>query len=102
MLHEPAAPSGKDPASEYKKRLGVWMFFIYAIVYSGFVAINLIDATLMAKEVLLGMNLAVVYGIGLIIIALIQALIYNAMCGRKEAELAALDPAELEETEGEG
>ncbi len=101
MLHEPAAPSGKDPASEYKKRLGVWMFFVYATVYTGFVAINLIDATLMEKEVLLGMNLAVVYGIGLIIFALVQALIYNALCGKKEAELAEPGTGGSAKKEGE-
>jgi len=88
MLHEPAAPSGKDPASEYKKRLGVWMFIVYSVIYAGFVLINVISPMTMDIIVLLGLNLAVVYGFGLIVLALILALVYNYLCGAKEAELA--------------
>ena len=36
----------------------------------------------------LGLNLVTVYGFALIIVAFIQALIYDAMCRRKEAEFA--------------
>ena len=86
MLHEPAPQeSGPDRASEYKARLGVYMFIIYALVYAGFVAIPLIDPALMDKKILLGMNLAPVYGFGLIIFALVLALIYNQFCSRKES-----------------
>jgi hypothetical protein len=62
MLHEPAAPSGKDPASEYKKRLGVGMFIVYSAIYAGFVLINVISPLTMDIIVFLGLNLAVVYG----------------------------------------
>ena len=91
MLHEPAQKSGKDPASGFKTRLGVWMFFLYAIVYGSFVAINVIKPVLMEMDVVFGLNLAVVYGFGLIIFAILLALIYNMICTRKERELNALD-----------
>lgn len=84
MLHEPAAKHDKDYAVAYKQRLGVWMFLVYASIYAGFVAINLIDPTLMEKTVALGLNLAVFYGISLIIFALVLAVIYNLMCLRQE------------------
>jgi uncharacterized membrane protein (DUF485 family) len=87
MLHEPAAKAGRDPASAYKTRLGVWMFVLYAIVYAGFVAINLVAPNLMEAIVLAGLNLAVVYGFGLIGFALGLALLYNAMCMREEKRL---------------
>jgi len=87
MLHEPATPAGKDPAGPYKKRLGIWMFLFYALFYAGFVAINLLNPLAMGILVFAGLNLATVYGIALILFALIQALIYNAMCRKKEAEL---------------
>ena len=87
MLHEPAAQSGPDHAQGYKSRLGVWMFLVYALIYAGFVAINVISPLSMEKIIFLGLNLAVVYGIGLIVIALILALIYNRACGLKEKEL---------------
>lgn len=91
MLHEPAGPSGPDPSSPYKTRLGVWMCLSYSLFYAGFVAINLIRPTAMEAIVFLGLNLAVVYGMGLIVVALILALIYNHLCGVKEAQLAATE-----------
>ena len=88
MLHEPATPAGKDPAGPYKMRLGLKMFAAYAIFYAGFVAINLLSPLTMATIVFAGLNLATVYGFALIIVALVQALIYNVLCNRKEAEFA--------------
>ena len=88
MLHKPATPAGKDPAGPYKMRLGLWMFLFYTLFYAGFVAINLINPLAMGTIVFLGLNLATVYGFALIILAFIQALIYDAMCRKKEAEFA--------------
>jgi uncharacterized membrane protein (DUF485 family) len=88
MLHEPATPSGRDPAGPYKARLGLKMFAFYTLFYAGFVAINLLSPPTMATIVIAGLNLATVYGMGLIVLALVQALIYNVMCRRKEDELA--------------
>ena len=51
MLHEPAGSSGPDPAEGYKSRLGVWMFVVYALIYAGFVAINVIRPTAMENTV---------------------------------------------------
>ena len=73
MLHEPATPSGKDPAGPFKIRLGLWMFLSYLLFYISFVAINLISPLTMAKIVFAGLNLATVYGFALIIVALIEA-----------------------------
>ncbi|MEA3334815.1 MAG: DUF485 domain-containing protein [Chloroflexota bacterium] len=88
MLHEPAdTPAEKDYAIAYKTRLGVQMFIAYALFYAGFVLINIIKPVLMEKEVIFGLNLAVVYGFGLIILSLIMALIYNALCIKKEKAL---------------
>ncbi len=89
MLHEPAAQSGKDHAASYKMRLGVWMFLVYALLYGGFVVQNVLSPVAMEKPVALGMNVAVMYGFGLIVFALILALIYTVMCSRKEQELDA-------------
>ncbi len=44
MIHEPAnAPPEKDHAIAYKTRLGVQMFVVYALIYAGFVLINIIN-----------------------------------------------------------
>ena len=87
MLHKPAEPVGKDHAASYKMRLGAWMFLPYALFYAGFVAINLINPLLMEATILMGLNLATVYGFSLIIIALIEALVYDALCRRQENRL---------------
>lgn len=88
MLHEPAEPQAeKDRAISYKTRLGVRMFVAYALVYVGFILINIIKPVLMEKQIIFGLNLAVVYGFGLIILSIIMALIYNVLCVRKEKEL---------------
>lgn len=63
------------------------MFFVYALIYAGFVLINIIKPVLMEKEIVFGLNLAVVYGFGLIILSLIMALIYNALCIKQEKAL---------------
>lgn len=93
MLHEPAVQSGKDPAAAFKTRLGVWMFVAYAAFYAAFVAINLYDPLLMEKTVMLGLNLATVYGFALIVVALIQALVYDVLCRRREHLLAGREGA---------
>ena len=88
MLHEPAAVAVKDPAFAYKRRMGVWMFLAYAIVYVVFIAINVIKPRVMETVIVAGLNLAGVYGFALIVIALVMALFYSAACGRREKALA--------------
>lgn len=85
MLHEPATPAAKDPAGPYKIRLGIWMFIAYSLFYASFVAINLLSPITMAAIVFAGLNLATVYGFALIVVALIEALVYDWLCRRKEA-----------------
>ena len=87
MLHEPAAQSEKDYASDYKRLLGIKMFIIYGILYAGFVTINAVVPGIMEKRVLFGLNLAVFYGFSLIIFAIISGLIYNKLCTAKEDEM---------------
>lgn len=87
MLHAPAAPAGKDPAQNYKMRLGIWMVLAYSLFYASFVAINLLKPLLMEKIIFAGLNLATVYGFALILVALLQALIFDAMCRAREHQL---------------
>jgi len=102
MLHEPAPQEqGEDQAADYKMRLGVYMFIVYALIYTGFVVINVVKPVLMEKVVFLGLNLAVVYGFGLIIFALILALIYNHMCTAKEKAMESNTSSETDTEEGE-
>ena len=56
--------------------------------------INIIKPVLMENEIIFGLNLAVVYGFGLIILSLIMALIYNYFCVKKEKALNHKDTQE--------
>jgi len=85
MFHKNITDNTKpDYTENYKIKLGVIMFFIYSLIYAGFIAINVLAPLLMAKKIIFGLNLAVVYGFGLIIFAVISALIYNHFCSKKE------------------
>ena len=84
MDHGPAVELGIDHAAKKKSKLGVLLFFIYFIVYAGFVTIGVVDYSLMGKIVLGNQNLAVVYGFGLIIFAILLGLYYNWRCTKFE------------------
>ena len=61
-------------------RLGLYLFFFYAAVYAGFVAICTFKYNWMGTIVFAGLNLAVVYGMGLIALAVVMAVIYLLLC----------------------
>ena len=85
--HGPSADWGVDNASGYKAKLGVYMFFFYVIIYAGFIVINVASSKLMELILFAGLNLAVVYGFGLIVLAIVMGIIYNNLCTKKEDEL---------------
>ncbi|QQS52683.1 MAG: DUF485 domain-containing protein [Bacteroidota bacterium] len=87
MLHEPVVEIGTDKAAARKAKLGVKMFIAYTIIYAGFVLIGLTKPELMGLKVLSGQNLAIVYGFGLILLAIVMGFIYNYFCTRLENKL---------------
>ncbi len=60
--------------------IGLWFCAVYATVYFGFVAWNAIAPEGMDWKPLAGLNVAVVYGIGLILLAFILAIVYGVAC----------------------
>ena len=87
MDHGKAVELGKDNASDIKAKAGLVMFAIYSVVYAGFVIINTVSPKTMGIQVIFGLNLAVVYGFGLILLAIAMGLAYNHYCTKKEIEL---------------
>lgn len=63
-------------------RAGLWLFFVYLAFYAGFMGLATFAPRTMAMPVLAGVNLAITYGVALIIGALVIAGIYMAICGR--------------------
>ena len=74
-----------DPATErYVARLGLVLFTLYLAAYAAYVWINAFRPTLMDEVVFSGINLAVASGLGLIVGALVLALLYAIMCRRPQ------------------
>ena len=62
--------SGKSP-------LGMILFVLYLILYGGFVLLNAFAPETMEITPMAGVNLAIWYGVGLIVTAIALALIYG-------------------------
>ena len=97
MLHEKATENKKDNAAKIKTKIGMWMFIIYTLVYSGFILITVLNPSLMGTNIG-NLNLAIVYGFGLIVFALVLALIYNRLCSKYEKKLNDNDDATTEDS----
>jgi uncharacterized membrane protein (DUF485 family) len=62
------------------------MTVLYSLVYAGFVGLSVFQPTWMGASAVLGLNLAVAYGLGLIVIAIVFALVYNRLCRERVAD----------------
>jgi uncharacterized membrane protein (DUF485 family) len=65
-------------------RIGLVLFILYTLIYGGFVLLNAFAPDIMETTPLAGVNLAILYGMGLIILALMLAIVYGIACGRTE------------------
>jgi uncharacterized membrane protein (DUF485 family) len=61
-------------------RLGVFLFAVYLLLYAGFVLLAAFAPATMESTPLAGVNLAIWYGFGLILAALVLALLYGWAC----------------------
>jgi uncharacterized membrane protein (DUF485 family) len=61
-------------------RNGLILFAIYVVFYLGFMLLSAFAPQRMQQPILAGVNLAIVYGMALILIALLLALIYMLLC----------------------
>jgi uncharacterized membrane protein (DUF485 family) len=67
-------------------RYGLVLFFIYVILYGLFVYLSAFRADVMTDRPFGGVNLAVIYGLGLIAAAIVLALVYMVICRRGREE----------------
>lgn len=85
-MHGPSSEWKKDKSSSIKELLGKWLFILYAIVYGGFIVINVVSPKFMGIEVG-SLNVAIVYGFLLIVFAMLLAFAYNHVCSHAEEVL---------------
>lgn len=87
MLHGEAAKLEKDDAIAVKTKIGLILFGVYSLIYIGFIVINTLTPRAMGTQIFLGLNLAVVYGFGLIFLAIVMGVIYNHICTKLEDKM---------------
>lgn len=91
MEHGPSAKWRVEKSQAYKTKLGLIMFTAFTPIYLAFIFLAVVSPTTMAKDVG-SLNVAIVYGFGIIILAIIQAVIYNIICSNKEKHDTVDDP----------
>lgn len=72
----------------HNTRMGVILLLVYVLFYGGFMALSAFRPAAMAGSPFGGANLAVLYGFGLIVLALVLALVYMMVC-RKSGQGSA-------------
>ena len=70
-------------------RIGLVLFAVYVVLYGGFVLLNTFAAETMELLPIAGVNLAIWYGFGLIVAALVLALLYGWLCRIPEKDSAS-------------
>jgi uncharacterized membrane protein (DUF485 family) len=80
--HHAAAPAedAPEPTSARSTQFGWFLFVGYALLYAGFMYLNAFRPDVMQKSPLGGINLAVLYGLGLIVVAFLLAIFYDWLC----------------------
>lgn len=63
---------------------GLKLFAVYCVAYGAFVALNAFWPATMSRPAMEGVNLAIVYGLGLIIGAFVLAVLYAVLCGNRD------------------
>ena len=61
-------------------RIGLILFAVYVLLYGSFVLLNAFAPDVMVSRPVAGLNLSVVYGLGLIFAAFALALLYGWLC----------------------
>lgn len=80
----PSSPGAHDDHPELaarQSRLGLVLFFVYLAAYGTFMGLSAFAPDLMAQPVLAGVNLAITFGLGLIVGAVALALLYMVLSG---------------------
>jgi uncharacterized membrane protein (DUF485 family) len=81
LHHVPIPQEPRDPVAErHNARLGLVLFAIYLVFYGAYVLVNAFWPAVMDEVPFAGLNVAVLWGLALIVGALVLALVYAALC----------------------
>ena len=87
LHHEPEHASEDEVPgiAARNSRYGLALFSVYLLLYGGFVLLNAFAPEQMERTPISGVNLAILYGFGLIAAAFVLALIYGWLCRARGA-----------------
>lgn len=74
------------PTAERNSKIGLVLFTLYSLLYGSFVLLNAFAPDTMQSRPYAGVNLAVLFGFGLIVAAFILALLYGFLCRNPAAD----------------
>jgi len=77
-----AADDEHPELSSRNARMGLVLFILYLAFYAGFMGVNAFSPLTMKWSPLGGVNLAILYGLALIVGAVLLALVYMFLCKR--------------------
>lgn len=80
--NQPASESDQSGSTE-RTKLGLVLFTVYLVLYGGFVLLNAFAPQQMETTPLLGINLAILYGVTLILAAFALAMLYGWLCRQR-------------------
>ena len=75
-----AEPVNRAVAGSASSSIGLTLFWIYVLLYAGFMVLVLFRPDLLSLRPFGGVNLAIAYGMGLIAGAFLLAIVYMAAC----------------------
>jgi uncharacterized membrane protein (DUF485 family) len=78
MAGEESRKSSRDDRGT--SRIGLTLFWIYVLLYGGFIGLVLFRPDLLSQRPFGGVNLAIAYGMGLIAGAFLLAIVYMVAC----------------------
>lgn len=81
------SPRHPEPASARNTRLGLVFFSLYLAIYVGYVALNAFWPDVLGDVLVGGVNLAILYGLVLIVSAFLMALLYLRLCVKPANDL---------------
>ena len=73
-------PVNRAVTGSASSRIGMTLFWIYVLLYAGFMVLVLFRPDLLSLRPFGGVNLAIAYGMGLIAGAFVLAIVYLAAC----------------------
>jgi uncharacterized membrane protein (DUF485 family) len=95
VLHEPSHERETEHPELVSRntRTGLLLFAVYLVFYAGFMGLSTFSPEIMKARPFGGMNLAILYGFGLIVMAFALAIVYLVLCRRPVSGEPAAGPS---------